>query len=94
MTPHKSHRNEESPLFLGRPHIWIQWKGTDVCCDIHCECGAHLHHDGRFMYFVKCPHCQTIWEVGTHVALYRVTDGRADGSPSIAEPAPEPESQP
>jgi hypothetical protein len=81
MSEHKhppSHLDIESPQFRGKPHAWIQWKGTDVCCDIHCECGAHLHYDGDFMYFIRCPHCCTVWEVGTHVALYKVTDDRAD----------------
>jgi hypothetical protein len=75
-----SHLHVESPKFEARPHIWIQWKGTDVCCDIHCRCGAHLHFDGDFMYFLRCPHCRTVWEVGTHVALYEVKDHRADGA--------------
>jgi phage FluMu protein Com len=83
----KSCLEQDGAAHKGKPHIWIQWKGTDVCCDIYCECGAHLHHDGDFMYFVKCPRCQTVWEVGSHVALYRVTDDRADDRLlSVAEP--------
>ena len=70
MTTKQTHLAIESPDFEGEPHIWIQWKGTDVCCDIHCACGAHLHHDGDFMYFIQCPHCSQYWEVGTHVRLY------------------------
>ena len=31
---------------------FIQWKGTDVCMDFHCKCGAHLHIDGMFVYKV------------------------------------------
>lgn len=54
------------------PHIWVQWKGTDACADVHCACGAHLHVDADFMYYIKCPHCQRVWEVGTHVPLYEV----------------------
>ena len=34
------------------PHGWIQWKGTDVCIDLHCECGSHGHVDGDFVYYV------------------------------------------
>ena len=71
----ESHLAVESPLFERgkRPHILIQWKGTDVCCDIHCVCGAHCHHDGDFFYEFQCPHCLRYWEVGTHVQLYEVT---------------------
>ena len=67
-----SHLDVESPQFEGLPHLWLQWKGTDVCCDIHCKCGAHLHFDGDFMYFFRCPHCGQVWESGTHVAIYPV----------------------
>lgn len=72
-----SHLDIESPQFEGKPHIWVQWKGTDVCCDIHCACGAFLHFHGDFFYFFQCPHCQKYWEVGTHIAIYEVTKERA-----------------
>ena len=76
-----SHLDIEGPLFERgkRPHIWIQWKGTDVCCDIHCLCGAHCHFDGYFLYFFQCPHCERYWEVGTHVPIYEVSKERAEG---------------
>lgn len=56
------------------PHGWIQWKGTDVCIDIHCECGSHLHYDGDFMYFVRCPKCKAVFECDGHIKLHRVPD--------------------
>lgn len=43
-----------------KPHGWIQWKGTDVCMDIHCKCGFHGHVDAEFAYFVKCLECLTV----------------------------------
>ncbi len=46
-----------------KPYSFIQWKGTDVCMDFHCECGAHCHFDGGFAYTVQCPHCDTVWEM-------------------------------
>jgi hypothetical protein len=45
------------------PHAFIQWKGTNVCMDFYCECGAQCHFDGGFAYAVKCPHCGTVWEM-------------------------------
>lgn len=46
-----------------RPYAFIQWKGTHVCMDFHCTCGAALHFDGDFAYTVKCPHCYAAWEM-------------------------------
>ena len=48
-----------------RPSAYIQWKGTDVCMDFHCECGSRYHFDGEFAYTVKCPKCSTVWEMPT-----------------------------
>lgn len=45
------------------PYIFIQWKGTELCADLHCTCGAHLHMDAMFCYFVECGHCGTVWEL-------------------------------
>ena len=45
------------------PHAFVQWKGTDVCMDFHCDCGAHCHFDGMFAYAVKCQHCGAEWEM-------------------------------
>src|SRR5262249_53891442 len=77
--PSKSHLDVESPKFAGKPHISIQWKGTDVCCDIRCACGVSSHYDGDFFYFFQCPHCERFWEVGTHVAIYPVTEADMAG---------------
>lgn len=46
-----------------KPHAFVQWKGTDVCMDFQCECGANCHFDGFFAYMVKCQHCGTVWEM-------------------------------
>ena len=52
-----------------KPHGWIQWKGTDVCVDIYCKCGALCHFDGDFMYHIKCKHCGRIYECDGHIKL-------------------------
>ena len=49
------------------PSAFIQWKGTDLCMDFYCECGAHCHFDGSFAYTVQCPHCQQIYEMPAFV---------------------------
>lgn len=45
-----------------RTHAFIQWKGTDVCMDFHCDCGAWHHIDAYFVYVVQCT-CGQLWEM-------------------------------
>lgn len=54
--------------------MFIQWKGTDVCMDFHCECGQHSHFDGDFAYVVKCMDCGTRYEMGTQVRARKLAD--------------------
>ena len=49
------------------PYAFIQWKGTDVCMDFHCDCGEHNHFDGGFAYVVKCAKCRQEWEMPIRV---------------------------
>lgn len=47
---------------------WVQWKGTNVCMDVHCEkCGALSHIDAEFAYYIRCPGCGQIWSVSGFV---------------------------
>lgn len=55
--------------YIGKPHGWIQWKGTDVCMDIHCKCGELSHIDADFAYHVKCPNCGTVYMCNGHIEL-------------------------
>lgn len=50
-------------------HGWIQWKGTDVCIDLHCACGSHGHCDGYGVYAVRCTDCGRKYVVGQNVKL-------------------------
>jgi len=52
------------------PRTFVQWKGTDVCMDFDCICGASGHIDGFFVYCVKCPKCGTVWELETQLRHY------------------------
>lgn len=54
------------------PYGGIQWKGTNVCIDIHCTCGAHLHADEEFLYHVRCGKCKKLWHVSGYVKLLPV----------------------
>ena len=53
----------------GEPHGWIQWKGTNVCMDVHCVCGEIGHIDESFAYHVKCPKCERVYFCNGHIEL-------------------------
>jgi hypothetical protein len=55
-----------------QPHAWIQWKGTDVCMDVYCECGSHSHIDGDFAYFIKCNNCGAIYSCNGHIEIIKL----------------------
>lgn len=59
---------------MPKPFGSIQWKGTNVCMDLHCTCGAHFHMDTDFLYQVICPKCKQLFAVGWFVKLMPVTD--------------------
>ena len=68
------------------PCGWVQWKGTDVCVDLHCSCGKSFHYDGDFMYYVKCPYCGQHYECGGHIILHPVPPEIAEGNPCLKLP--------
>lgn len=55
--------------YKNKPHGWVQWKGTDVCMDIHCKCGCMSHVDAGFAYHVKCPECGAVYMCNGHIEL-------------------------
>lgn len=63
---------EIQETFSDRPHGWIQWKGTNVCMDVHCKCGCHSHIDADFAYFFKCPNCKTVYMCNGHIELIQI----------------------
>lgn len=60
--------------FAGDPHGWVQWKGTDVCMDIHCKCGHLSHIDDTFAYYVRCPKCKTVYHCNGHIELIELEE--------------------
>lgn len=60
--------------FEGVPHGWIQWKGTDVCMDVHCKCGAHLHFDCSFAYHIKCNICHAVYFCSGYIELIELEE--------------------
>lgn len=61
----------------GSPFASIQWKGTDVCMDIHCSCGQHSHIDEEFVYHVQCPSCGKVYMCNSHIELIPLTEEEA-----------------
>lgn len=60
--------------YKDQPHGWIQWKGTNVCMDVHCKCGAFLHVDDSFVYHIKCLECNTSYFCNGFIELIEVEE--------------------
>lgn len=57
------------------PYLYVQWKGTELCGDFHCACGAIGHIDDElFAYAVQCGRCGAIWELPIHMPLIEGRD--------------------
>ena len=61
------------------PSLTIQWHGTDACTDLHCACGQSSHFDGDFLLYLRCPHCDLVWKVGTRVDITAVSQADEAG---------------
>jgi hypothetical protein len=67
-----------------KPFGWLQWKGTAACMDFHCVCGAHLHFDEDFLYFVGCEHCGRRYELSGFIEVREMAPGeRSDDNVKI-----------
>lgn len=51
------------------PSVYVQWKGTDVCLDFHCICGADEHVDGDFVYGIRCTACGRVYTMPDTLVL-------------------------
>lgn len=60
--------------FGDKPYAWVQWKGTNVCMDVHCKCGELSHVDAEFVYHVKCPSCGTVYFCNGHIELIELKE--------------------
>ena len=71
----------ENPFKEGEPHGWIQWKGTDVCMDVHCDCGHHGHIDADFAYCYECTNCGQRFQLNGHIKLHKLTKEEGETFP-------------
>ena len=60
--------------YPGKPHGWVQWKGTDVCMDVYCACGHHSHIDAGFAYNVECPACHRVYLCNGFIELIELAE--------------------
>jgi hypothetical protein len=70
------------------PHVFVQWKGTDVCLDLYCACGTRLHFDGYHAYELTCGICNRVWELPAMLPLKEVT-GESDHLSIVLRPGVE-----
>jgi len=70
--PQESLERDKSVPEEGGASAYIQWKGTSVCMDVHCVCGAHGHIDDEFAYYYECSKCGRVFSVGSTVRLYEL----------------------
>ena len=80
----KGHRIPESipgwpTRDLDPPSAYIQWKGTRVCMDFWCTCGAQFHIDDDFTYAVQCPHCDRVFEMSSMIEAREIDPARWKG---------------
>ncbi len=68
------------------PHAFLQWKATDAFFDFYCKCGAHCNFGGYFAYFVRCPHCKTVWQMPWDLFPRQVSEDEVQGSIVDLEP--------
>ena len=76
---HKKAKNQKEAWYIqdmqtDKPHGWVQWKGTNVCMDIHCKCGFLSHIDDEFAYNVKCPKCGTVYMCNGHIEFIELEE--------------------
>lgn len=67
----------ETQSWQGKPHGWLQWKGTGACIDLHCVCGSHGHLDEEFLYFYRCAKCGRKYALDGHVKLVELNEEQA-----------------
>lgn len=81
-------QDTESVVDVPPPTAHIQWKGTDVCLDLRCECGTSDfgHFDGYHAYAIECHACGRRYDLPDTIPLLPytgrnvvVTSGSDDG---------------
>lgn len=56
--------------------VFIQYKGTSTCLDLHCpscEAGGHYCVDMPFSGKLRCHGCKTVWVMSSSIELREAT---------------------
>ena len=57
---------------------FVQWKGSNVCIDVQCECGNDVHIDSvMFAYYFHCPECDRYYALCPDVKLIPIVSDEA-----------------
>lgn len=59
------------------PYGSLQYKGSDICADLHCSCGFLGHVDGAFCYYYECSQCGKKYALGMNIKLIELTEEQA-----------------
>jgi hypothetical protein len=71
---------------MAAPEVFLQFKGTDICFDFYCDCGASCHFDGYFGSNVICPHCDQHWVLPHMLTPHKFGPGDYPHDPKMLEP--------
>lgn len=72
-------------VLKGKSHGWIQFKGTNLCMDLRCDCGQLSHIDGDFLYFMKCGYCGKTYELNGRIELIERIETEIDRDIRVTE---------
>lgn len=72
---------------MSKTEVFIQYKGTDLCCDLRCECGELTHYDSMFQYFVGCSNCQKLYRMPEVVFPREALSGECTDEGHVADPS-------
>ena len=65
--------------------VFLQYKGTDICLDFYCTCGAQGHFDGFFAHRLKCPKCNQEWVMPHNLVAHKPTPEDYPHEPQMLE---------
>jgi len=80
---HKKAKDEKEAQLIRRSYQdeafgFLQWGGSNVCFNLHCECGEHTHIDSDFLFYAACPKCKAVYYLNPHIEVIQVENPPED----------------